>query len=184
MEFDGVEDVVNVFQLQHTTGVAVTDAQAVADIGQFMDDLYVILEGILTILMIAREIKIFNKTQLILLGAYPFPTFNGGLQVLPPTAPGVAILSNFATGIPRVTPRKYWGVMTETSMDTQGQWEVPTLAVIATANSLLLAEYIGVNSNWQYGYFSPKIAGFAQPNSAIVTSIPAYQRRRKQGRGS
>ena len=183
-EFNGVEDVANVYQMEYQGGAAITDAQGITDVISFLEALYAIFIGAQTILQLYRDIRVGNKTQGTVFGRFPWPTLVGGGDVAFSTAPGTAILSSFSTGIPRVTPRKYWGVFCADNMDADGTWGGIITATLAAATAFMLTPYVGVSGTWLYGYLSPKTLSFVVPNGSSTGDIPAYQRRRKQGKGS
>lgn len=183
-EFNGVEDIVNVFQFEYQSVPGLTDEQGIEDVLEFIEAIYDIFIGAQTILQLYRDLRVTNKTQEIVYGTFTWPTLIDGEDIAKAQAPGTCVLSNFSTGVARVAPRKYWGVFCADNMDADGTWSSAVLATFATVNSLMLLPYVATNGTWQYGYESPKVGSFVAPVSAVVTDIPAYQRRRKQGKGS
>jgi hypothetical protein len=80
--------------------------------------------------------------------------------------------------------RKYFGVFTEADIDANGTWGTGLVAAMVVVAGFLLAPLVAANGAYEYGYLSPKTSNFEVPTGAVVTDIPAYQRRRRQGRGS
>lgn len=183
-EFGGVEDVVNVFQFRYESLLPLPNPDAIDDILEIMEILYTIINVSLTILQLFRDIRIANRTQNTLLGTFSWPTLTVGGNPLSPTAPGVAFLTSFNTDVPRVGMRKYWGVMTEGDFDNDGTYAATLVATGVVLIATMLPPIIATNGTWQYGNDSGKTLQFEVPTGGLATDIPAYQRRRKQGRGS
>lgn len=184
LEFNSVDDQVNVFQFQNESVSPLTDTQGINDVIEVLEVLYTILVPLISILTVFRDIRVRNVTQSVVYGVFPWPTLTAGTQVQPAIPLACAGLLNFSTGIARVTPRKYFGSLTTTSIDSQGNLTAGTLALIASVGATLLTSMVATNASWNYGYFSPKTLGWQQAVSVVATNIPAYQRRRKPGRGA
>lgn len=183
-EFQGVEDIVNVYQFENQTSPSVPDEDGVDDLITFLETVYTIWRGFQTILVLFRDLRVRNVTQNVQLGVFPWPTLSAGASASNALPPGNAGLINFTTSVSRVTPRKYMGGITSASLESDGALESATVAGLVSISALLLAPIIEASSSWLYGYLSPKTASFEVPVSATITDISAYQRRRKQGRGS
>lgn len=98
---------------------------------------------------------------------------------------GVALLINAKSLDPDVNGKKYFGGATEVTQ-TDGLW-----------TAAMIASYVGVATEWVQNFtgavsgadFDPGIWSVKQKafhgmsNTIIIPSIPAYQRRRKQGVG-
>lgn len=183
LEYNGVEDMVNVFQFQKTDVPAVSDALGMADIIAFLEAVYTTINTFMPLIHLYRDLTARNVTQGTVLGTFPWATLTAGTSVQDALPPGVAVMSAFSTGVPRVILKKYWPGVDESTNRTDGAFGTGLMTAIGTMNAGLLVPYVGANSTWQYGYLSPKTASFLTPVAAVVTDIPAYQRRRKQGRG-
>lgn len=108
--------------------------------------------------------------------------FTDAAQQLPR---GVALLINAKTTDPDVNGKKYIGGLTEDGA-TDGLWNAPLLTIAGDVADDWLTPFAGATSgaDWQPGIWSPTNTNFyAATGTAIVPSIPAYQRRRKQGVG-
>lgn len=183
-EFNAAEDVTNVFQFQYLDAPSITEAVTVTDILNIIEQVYAILDAAMSVLLLFQDIRIANLTQVTLLGVHPWPTLTGGAEVNPPTAPGVALLTNFSTVVPRVGMRKFWGVFTDGNSDPDGTFSAALQGAGASAAALMLLPMTGPVGNYQFGYLSPKTAAFEVPVGSVTSEVPAYQRRRRQGRGS
>lgn len=184
MEFNGTDDVVNVFQFQKVDAIPTVDADGVDDLINILEVFYTLINAVFTTLLLYRDLRVTNVTQSIVLGTFPWPNLVAGLDANDPTPPGVSALINWNTGVARVSPRKYLGVLAEDSVQAQAVWEPGVVAVLALMGANLIGTLSKPNSDWQYGFLSPKTLSFEPVISATVSNIPAYQRRRKQGRGS
>jgi len=185
MEYNAVEDVVNVFQFQQYTPTPVTDANTIQDIQDILDTIYGFLTGIITVIQVARDIRITNKTQNYVLGTVSWGSVTGGTATGDALPPGVAGLINFRTTTAKVNPRKYIGGLTEANCAATGLLTVAATTALDNAGAWLAAGgIIATYGSYYYGYFSPKTSNFEVAASYSVTNVPAYQRRRKQGRGS
>jgi ABC-type glycerol-3-phosphate transport system permease component len=174
----------NIFQFQYQDNEELTNGETVTDILTIVESIYALLVAALTTLPVFRDIRIANKTQGTILGTFGWPTLIAGTNADQPVAPGVCFLTSWNTPIPRVGMRKYWGVMTEANTDADGTWSAGLVAVGVTVAALLSGPLQGPVGGYFFGYLSPKTLGFEVPAGAVVTDIPAYQRRRRQGRGS
>lgn len=184
MEYDGTDDVINTYQYRLNTAASVSDGQTVTDIITILELLYTIIVGIQSTFLTYKDIRVTNKTQDLLLGTVAWPTLTVGTGIVDAIPPGVASLSNFNTQVPRVTLRKYYGGLDLDNLDQDGTFTAAMGTPIAAVNAFLLTLQSQGANDWKYGYLSPKTAGFVTPVGSSWTDIPAYQRRRKQGRGS
>lgn len=183
-EFEGVEDVLNVYQYQYTGAPTILDSDAVDDLSNEVDDLYGFIVGNQSADYIYRDITIRNITQLAVLGVIPWPVKVAGTAPVDNLPPGVAGLINMATGIARVVLRKYFGGFVVSTLDTDGRFVSGVVAQFILFGLRLISPVDVLGRTYQYGHFSPKTLQFEVPTSVTATDIPGYQRRRKQGRGS
>lgn len=183
-EFNGVDDIVNVFEFDLITPTPVSDENTVSDIISILEAFYTIWLSAQSILVLYRDIRLRNKTQDTVLGTFPWPTLVDGENVNDALPPGVCGLLNFNTDQPRVTPRKYMGGLTTASMDADGSFTPGLVGTLVSLSDFLLSAQVEANGDWVYGTKDPDSVFFNFPISGVVTDIPAYQRRRKQGRGS
>lgn len=183
-EFNGVDDIVNVWQFQITTPGSINDAGVAGDLIGILEAFYNLINAGISLLQLYRDLRLTNITKGTVLGIYPWATLVAGAAADEPTPPGVATLLNFSTDIPRVAPRKYIGVTTEVRVDSQGFLDAGWVALNASAGALMIGVLTGTLGTYLYGYQSPKTLTFEPVKALTVTNVPAYQRRRKQGRGS
>jgi len=182
--FGGTEDVVNVFQFELQTPTSLTNTEAQDAMSEIMDDFYNNFASIVSDEVDAVSIRISNLSKAEVYGLFSWPTYAGGTATADPTPPGVCALINFSTGISRVTPRKYIGVLTEGNVEGDGTFSAGVVTNLTTAALQIIGTIAPTYGTWLYGHTSPKTASFQPVISGVVSDIPAYQRRRKQGRGS
>lgn len=184
LEFDATEDVVNVYQMQLTSGGPVADADVLNDVVEYLEIAYTLILTLLSVLTTFRDIRVSNVTQQTVLGIVPWDTLSAGDATADALAPGVAGLVSFGTTIPRVSPRKYLGVFTEAHINASGLLGGGWNTQAANYAAQMLGEVVVDGHGYTYGYLSPKTDNFEAAVTALFTNVPAYQRRRKQGRGS
>lgn len=98
---------------------------------------------------------------------------------------GVAGLINAKTSDPDVSGKKYLPGLLETNAD-DGLWSSALVAILANFAGDWLTAFVGASSSadWAPGIWSPTATNFfIATGTAIIPTIPAYQRRRKQGVG-
>jgi hypothetical protein len=115
----------------------------------------------------------------------PWTSLTAGGGGASSNAAGVALLIVLRTGISRVFGRKYLGGIITANIDTDGFWASALVTVGATFAAHLLGEFVGgtSTSTWLPGLIA-KTGQFWSFIEAIVSAIPAYQRRRRKGAGS
>jgi len=183
-EFDGAEDVINVFQLAES-GVDFTDnADVLDDIILWATALVTVLKSIITTFQFFQRIRVQNISTGEVIGERNFATpiqGTGAANVIPSQCAVVTVLK---TGIPHVNLRKFWGVTSTAAMNSNGDITAPTLAVEASAAAFLMTPFVATMATWVYGYLSPKTASYVIPNSVVISNKFATQRRRREGVGS
>ena len=183
-DFNGTEEIVASYQLQLDDVGGLADTLVLEDIEEWVEALYAIVRSLLSILTVIRSFRVQNLTQDILLGEVTLATPIAGLLTGHATAPGVAILATFPTRYPRVVGAKYWGPTADEALDSVGKVDATRITVCNSAIALLTATYSATNGDYDYGYNSPKVMDFVPFTEGQSHTEPAYQRRRRRGRGS
>lgn len=183
-QFDGDEDVINVFQFRNS-GISQTDNTLVLDdLIALMLALVTALKAIITTLQVFQRIRVQNISTGEVLGERAFAAPIAGTGTANALPSQIACVTVFKTGIPNVNLRKFWGVNSLAQVDNDGDVTAGSIAVEVTVAAFLLTQYVGVSTDWDYGYLSPKTATFLLPNIAVISNAFGTQRRRREGVGS
>lgn len=184
LKLDAIYDVVNTYHIQVDAGGPATFAAASLAFQDYVDDIYNYLTAQMANNVTDGYITVANVTQATVFGSIAFGTWTGGSNGAEHVAPGVAVLAYARTVKPRVQFRKYFGIFTEADM-LDGAWT----ATVRTPCENALAYHIAQQTP-RTGYtFTGVVWNYATQTltkgiSATTSSEPAYQRRRKRGRGS
>lgn len=183
-EFGGVEDVINVYQFRMTTAGPVDDDDVMLDLGLWLEDVYQPVITSQTNDFAYRDIAFRNVTQSTVMGTIAWPTYTAGAAAPNNIPPGLAALINFATNKARVILKKYIGGWILSGLEADGTFTGGLVALMLSLGIRLLSGWVGAYGTYEYGYLSPKTLSWEVPVGYTVTDVPAYQRRRKQGRGA
>lgn len=175
---------VNRYQWEVAAVSPIADADLLDDVADFINALYQIVKGFISIKNVFREVRVTNITQDILIGSTLAPPYVGGNGADPASPQGVSAYVYFTTAYPRIILSKYLpsnqqGVVAGTG-GLSGAWLVANTAFVAA----LMTTQVETYGSYQYGYLSPKAMQFVVPLVGIAQSVLAYQRRRKKGRGA
>lgn len=174
----------NRFQFRFDAGAPVSDADVMDDIEIIIQTLYVLVQAIISVRNVFREVKVFNVTQDRLMGSTDAGTYTGGSAADPAMPRGNAMYLHYVTSVPRVILSKYLPSMSQTQIASGGVLGAGTVtAITAFGVELALVQVLGGNT-YAYGYLSPKTLSFVTPDVLVVKDVVAYQRRRKAGSGS
>lgn len=129
------------------------------------------------------EIRAFNDTQNAPIATVPWTTWAGGTAAQEPLPYGVAILVLFRTSVPRVLGRKFLPGCGEGNC-SGAAFDATVLAGATAYAGNLMTDYtdVGLGLTLQYR-IKDKFGGEHIPSEAVVSLNPAYQRRRRAGRG-
>lgn len=178
------DDLVNTWQFRMLNGPNLDEAATITDIVEVLEIIYTIIAALQQTFITYRDIRITNQTQDILLGTVAWDTVTAGLVTGDLVPPGVASLISLGTNKSRLTLRKYFGGFATASLDQNGTWTTVHTTEIVDVGAILLNIIEATARDWEYGYLSPVTLGWETPVGAVVSDVCAYQRRRKQGRGS
>lgn len=184
MEFRGLEDVVNVWRFFKSAGASADEADVLDDLAAVLETFYNVVKAILSARTVFRDITGRNVTQGVLLGTIGWPTLTVGTGDANDEVPGVAGLVSFPSPYPRVGGRKYIGGLTGSIMETDGTFSSYAVGVMGSAAAAILPAHVKTTGTYKYGVTRSSDGAFINLWDAIATDIPAYQRRRGQGRGS
>ncbi len=175
------QQVYNVYQLSSPDPTS--DAALIPDIVEIIDGLYLFVDNYMSDDLSAVSISLKNISQGYDMGEYDFIDFTGGLSTDDPLPNGVAGLITLPTSRLKTRGRKF----------LPGIIETETTASVFTSNVLTAMGNMAIFlSNPQIGTLTDaeilfgvidSLSVFREFVSSIVSNIPAYQRRRKQGVG-
>lgn len=184
--FNNVEEVINVWHMTTMGGGTMDDVTADGDIAGQMGFMYSEIDSIISNSVDATEIRWRNltadgPTRFIGWGA----GYVGGTASAEALPPGDTLLLLLRTGVKNVQGRKYFPPFTEAAQ-SNGVWGAGTITAMGAFTSEVEAGFGGSVSlvDWEFRVYS-RALGTAHPIIGTrVQPIVAYQRRRRQGRGS
>lgn len=183
-QFEGAYEVTNVWHAKVVAGGGITYAAGALDVQDYMADIYVQIEPRLSSSMLTDFLTLSNVTQDTTFGAIAWQGLIQGDVVSQVTAPGVTLFAWARTLKPRVQIRKYFGVFTEDDM-VDGVWSGAVRAVADAAMVVHVQDYVGGPALTLRGVaFNRTLLTHVEAISVSTSAEPAYQRRRKRGRGS
>lgn len=184
MQLETAFEIANVFHVRVEDGGGVGYASAAQDISEYMDEIYSNITTYIHNTQLEDYLSLANITQDTTFGAFAWGTFTGGSESQDKTAPGVALFTWARTLKPRVQIRKYWGVFSEVNM-TGGLWLSAIRGACQNAMTDHVNNFEGSNGLDVKGVAYNRTAGTYTYGLAVSTSAePAYQRRRRRGKGS
>ena len=183
-EYDGTEEVTNVFHVLVKGGGEKTLAQVTDDIEEYMDLMFDNLDTFLSDKMLVDRLSLANVTQHLVFGALNWGTMAQGGAASEETASGVSLLCYGRTYLPRVQIRKYYGVFTEPAM-VDGQWSTTLRAAATTDFNSHINDQVMTDGLELTGVaWNRLLETYTEAVSSVTVAEPCYQRRRRRGRGS
>lgn len=184
LSLNGVYDVVGVWNVEITLTDPASWAAIIPRIQTWANNVYDDLKNTLSEDIGTNVISVANETQSTTLGAIEWNPTWAGVAVAEKTAPGVCAFGWARTYRPRVQIRKYFGVFTEADM-ADGSWNASVQEdVLAAMDYARAAQVIAVGFTFQAVAYNKVTGLFEYGVSSDVSAEPAYQRRRRRGRGS
>lgn len=117
-------------------------------------------------------------------GFLSFGTPVVGTNATDPLPSGVACLVYMNTGVARRQLRKYLFGFAEDQIGAFGNFGSATLTTVLGIAPFLLTNQTMTNGVWEYGHAQAGVGtSWITPAQLTVAAVPAYQRRRRQGRG-
>lgn len=184
MSYNNIHEITNVYHVLVNDGGPRTFLAAVDDIQDYADRMVQELDTLFVTEILADHISVANATQGLTFGAIDWGAFAQGGDAGDPVAAGCCVLAWGRTYVPRVQIRKYFGVFSEVRMD-DGSWG-------ATVRNACI-DTMGAHITVQEGTTGLDLLGVAWNRTLLTHTLvqsvttsaePAYQRRRRRGRGS
>jgi hypothetical protein len=182
-DFREASALVNSYQFRTAFGSPQAEEDVIDDLVDLVVALYTILKGLSAVVTTWRRIRVTNLTTGEVYGETSIGSPITGTASGDTSPAGVCALLFGRTAQPRVQPRKYYGVIAESMIDNNGTFGSAARTILTNAAAFLAAQYTGTYGGYDYGYLSPKTGTFLVPTVMSFSEEPAYQRRRKQGRG-
>lgn len=182
--FEGAYEVTNVWHAKVQAGGGIDYPAASLDIQDYMEAIYLALDTKLSNQMTTDYITLSNATKGTTFGAIAWQSVITGDITTETTAPGVCLFTWARTLQPRVQIRKYLGIFCEVDMQA-GLWSASIRASALNAMNIHITPYTGGPALTLLGVAYNRTLGTnVEPVSATTSAEPAYQRRRRRGRGS
>jgi hypothetical protein len=186
LKYRTLDDVQNVYYVKYEGATPLTDSAARNDLEAWLEDIYGEFSGGMPEELTFEDLTFFNYTQDAPMsdGDWPFLVQGGSATDELPS--GVAAVATASTGKKNTRSRKFWGPLTE-ALTTDGEWLAGTLSDLADAAATWITTFVGDQSGllWRPGVkTSAEEWQFWPLAEAVVRAIPAYMRKRKQGKGS
>ena len=183
MTFNG-HDLQNVYHFRSTNVGGISDAKALSDGADIMEDVYQKLDASMSTGVAFDQVRVQNVTQGVLLGTAPWPLLVAGAQAADLLPEVVAALITYGTTISRVRGGTYYGGFTETSNDAGGTVNTSLVTSLTTLAAELLGEYVFGADSYRMVVFNAVLGSFNVPVSALIHALWRTQRRRRTGVGS
>jgi hypothetical protein len=174
----------NVFTFKWTGLFSADDSAVMDHVADYLETFYSHLVSHQTNTLTYQDIEAFNHTQDRPVASHNWPTLtagssSGGYQPL-----AVSALTFFRTGLSRILGRKFWGGLINSALNS-----AVLDSGLITDLALLVIDVLTPNGSLIDGGtltsgVLDKGGVFREFTDGTVSTIPAYQRRRKQGRGA
>lgn len=178
------QDVVNVWHVVSHTLTPVTDANAMSDVADYMEEIYDEVRPHIHSGADFYDINFFNVTQDHPMGSVPWPTLTVGAGSGDPLPSQVSAMIRGTTGQSRNWARKFFGPYSETSNTDNGLIVSTVQAELVAAGVAWLAGHTGTHIIVAPVVWNKKIGAWYAVTAAIVRDIWSTVRRRRKGRGS
>lgn len=179
-----VFEIANVWHVRVLSGGGLGWADASEDMAEYAEDIYNFILGRLTDNQTTFQLTLANLTQVTTIGAFDWANPLQGGEAANNTAPGVCCLAWARTFRPRVQIRKYFGVFTEADIE-DGVVVAALINDCVAALNRHVTSFTGVNGLEVLGVaYNRALETTTDGQSVTASPEPAYQRRRKRGRGS
>lgn len=177
-------DLQNVYHFRSTNVGGVSDAKALDDMAETMEDMYQKIDTLLTDTLTFDAVRVQNVTQGTLLGSADWPLLVAGTLATSLLPEAAAALITYGTVFSRVRGGTYYGGFTETENATGGTLTAATVTQLVALAAELLGEYVYGADSYRYIVYNTILKTFAVPVSAAIQTRWRTQRRRRTGVGS
>ena len=184
MQFDSIDDIVNVYHCKVSSNVTVDDDQFMTQMAGEMDSLYDLINGGVSDLQEYIDVQGQNLTQNVLLPSKDWPnlTFGGSVSTALPSQVAASVFHR--TLRPNTRASKYLGIFTEAQNDGNGSIGAGFQANLQSYADQLNGGFVGGGFVAAYGAYNVALDRFTPADSGIVPARWRTQRRRRLGVGS
>lgn len=177
-------EIVQSYQFQLLSGGPLANADAMDDLHDIVEDLWLIIQGFLNTVLLIRRLKGRLVPLGDLVGEALFVPPLAGTIATDVSSTTVTMPLSLLTLVPRVILRKSFGPALASAITADGLYTAGVTTMLAQMGVFLLTDMVEANGTWRYGYYSPKTLGFVDPVGAVFSSAPGTMARRRIGRGS
>lgn len=183
MELLGSIAIQNVFHAELTAGAPVSDVDAIADMGAWLNSFYTVFNGGIVNDLAYIDIVVRNRSLNVELGTTAWPTLTVGGSGSNIMAAGVSMVITAYTLVNKVRGRKFIGAMHDLNI-VDSLFTSAAVANMVTAAATWITPFTGAVSgaSWTPGVVD-KTNTFRGFREVVVRAVPGYQRRRKQNVG-
>jgi len=184
-DFNGVDRIINSFHVQIGTSAPTTDASLLTDLRDLFEAFMNLMDGFYALETVFRRIRAVNRSTGLALGIESFVSPVPGTATSQTSATGVALLASGRLSNSNAQLRKYFGPLAEGAISVDALITSGTAGVALTALATITGPLVVNTHDYRVGYPVGGLVGnFQNVEGWFVSSVPAYQRRRKQGRGA
>lgn len=184
LRFQATADIQNVFFMHYAGGSPISNADAVTDMGEYLEDGYTEINPKLADDVTYLDYRVVNVTTGVDLGYNPWPTLVQGSNVNDTLMPGVAGLIRILTGDVKHEGRKFTGPYSEGNT-LNGNYQPGVVTAMADAGAAWFSPFLSsLGNSWQPVIVDRTTGQERVPTSVVASNNPAYQRRRRVGSGT
>jgi len=182
--FNGEGAVNNVFHARVMFGADEAPEDVLDDVEAWIRSILAILRAVMVSVTIWQRLRVRRVSDGALVGERVLTPVVAGASEGSAQPPGTAILALLRTGVTGVLGKKFFGVPEDGAINADARYD--SAAVTATINAMIeyADNYFGTEVVLQGGVYSRKLGQWFPITEIEVSEVPAYQRRRRQGRGS
>lgn len=184
MLFDEAYAILNVYNVNLDAGGPATFAEMQTPIQDYLDTIYAYMEDEMVDDLTPDSIGVRNETQGTVFGSMAWGDWAGGLSAFDAVPLGCCVLAFGRTKLPRVQARKYFGVFGE-DVCVNGVWDGVVRGSCVNALTYHLTQQVPTTGFTFTGIaYNTDTLLKTYATSIASSAEPAYQRRRRRGRGS
>lgn len=183
--FDDADEYTNVYHVKVTKNDSVDDDEFMDVIALEMDDLYTIINSLITDGMAYVDIIAQNITQDVLLPTKAWPVLTVGGDIASPVLPlQIAACVFFRTLRPKTRASKFLPCFTRLTGDGAGVLKTTTQTAVQSFGDSWVAGVVSTLVDADLGAYNAALARFTPVVAAVVPTRFRTQRRRRPGVGS